>query len=305
MQKKVSVIIPSFNSVFTIEQTINSVLAQTYANLEVIVINDGSIDHTLEVLALFKDKITTYTTANKGVSHARNLGLTYANGEYIQFLDADDLLMPDKIEKQVNALLANDGDIAYGDFEKFMVVNGHNQITETINRKLGEHPEIEIFVDFWCPPAALLYSKKITSQLVWNQNLPIIQDARYMFDAARIGAKFIHTQGIVALYRVTEGSSLSSRSKLAFTRDCFNNAEDIYYHHWSKEILTEEKRKALIKVFAGVLRQLAKNDTHNFEKCCFYLKKLSADHQIYTNPLKRFLCRFIGIKKTEQLTALN
>ena len=97
----VSVIIPIYQRAHLVSQTIESVLAQTYTDYEIIVVNDGSTDNTKEVLACFGNKITTIHQENKGVSAARNTGINAAKGLYIAFLDSDDLWQPNKLEKQL------------------------------------------------------------------------------------------------------------------------------------------------------------------------------------------------------------
>lgn len=97
----VSAIIPAFNREQTIARSVNSALAQTYANLEVIVVDDGSSDGTLEALRAFEGRIEVFRQANGGPSMARNLGASKARGEILAFLDSDDEWLPGKIEAQV------------------------------------------------------------------------------------------------------------------------------------------------------------------------------------------------------------
>lgn len=102
---KISVIIPVFNGEKTIENTIKSVLSQTVTDFELIIINDGSTDGTLEIIQNLTDarlKVFSYPHANQATS--RNRGLEKATSEYIAFLDADDLWTPDKLESQMDAL---------------------------------------------------------------------------------------------------------------------------------------------------------------------------------------------------------
>ncbi|MBW4674843.1 MAG: glycosyltransferase [Desmonostoc geniculatum HA4340-LM1] len=105
----VSVIIPTYQRGHLVSQAINSVLAQTYEDYEIIVINDGSQDNTPQVLAQFsdRDRITTIHQTNQGLSAARNTGIYSAQGKYIAFLDDDDLWEPQKLEKQIPILEAN------------------------------------------------------------------------------------------------------------------------------------------------------------------------------------------------------
>lgn len=100
----VSVIIPTYNADKFIEEAIQSVLAQTYRMYEIIVVDDGSTDNTKEVLRKYQDKIRCIFQANCGPSAARNAGIKIAQGEYICFLDADDLWTSDKLEVQVSYL---------------------------------------------------------------------------------------------------------------------------------------------------------------------------------------------------------
>ena len=98
---RVSVIIATYNNAHYILEAIASIFNQTYTSYEIIVIDDGSTDNTRQVLEPYLDKIRYLYQENKGVSHARNLGLEMARGEFISFLDADDFFLPDKLAKQV------------------------------------------------------------------------------------------------------------------------------------------------------------------------------------------------------------
>ena len=107
-EAKVSVVIPTYNSVKYVTEAIESVLEQTYKNIEILVIDDGSTDNTKEVLKKYDDSIIYLYKENGGVSSARNYGIKKANGKYIAFLDADDVWMPEKIEEQVALMEANE-----------------------------------------------------------------------------------------------------------------------------------------------------------------------------------------------------
>lgn len=111
----ISVIMPVFNGAATIAAAINSVLAQSYQRLELIVVNDGSTDSTLSIISSIGDpRLRIVNQLNGGVSAARNTGLRNAQGAYIAFIDADDVWRHDKLERQRNALLADRAaDVAY------------------------------------------------------------------------------------------------------------------------------------------------------------------------------------------------
>ncbi len=109
MTPLVSVIIPNYNYARYVGEAVESALGQTYSNLEVIVVDDGSTDNSLEVLERYRDRVKIVEQQNSGVCVARNRGVAETKGEYIAFLDADDVWLPEKIEKQVKKF-ESDGD---------------------------------------------------------------------------------------------------------------------------------------------------------------------------------------------------
>lgn len=107
MEEKVSVIIPTYNREGTIIRSIQSVINQTWQNFEIIVVDDGSTDHTRQIVEEFADDRIRYIylEQNGGASHARNTGIRQARCEYIAFLDSDDEWMPEKLEKQMRVMM--------------------------------------------------------------------------------------------------------------------------------------------------------------------------------------------------------
>lgn len=104
----ISIIIPVYNGEKTIKQTIESVLNQTFKDIEIIVINDGSTDTTVDIVKSIADsRLQIFSYENAGLAATRNRGIRKAKGEFISFLDADDLWTPDKLEDQYKALKAN------------------------------------------------------------------------------------------------------------------------------------------------------------------------------------------------------
>lgn len=113
-EKLVSIIIPVYNAEKYISRCLDSIINQSYKNIQIIVIDDGSTDNGVLILDKYKEddnRISVYRTENRGVSYARNLGIEKAKGEYFVFVDADDFVQKDMIEKMYYRLLSDGSDI--------------------------------------------------------------------------------------------------------------------------------------------------------------------------------------------------
>lgn len=118
---KVSIIITAYNVGKYLAEAIESALAQTYQNIEIIAINDGSTDNSAEMLDQYKDKIRVFHQENKGLSATLNKALKEATGEMIGFLDGDDIFVSDKIEKQLKEFDKNQAlEATFGEMEQFL-----------------------------------------------------------------------------------------------------------------------------------------------------------------------------------------
>lgn len=104
---KVSVVIPTYNRAKTLKEAIDSVLSQRYDDLELIVVDDGSTDETKEIISLYLPNLNYLYQEHRGVSAARNRGVTHARGDYFAFLDSDDLWLPDKLCLQMKFMEAH------------------------------------------------------------------------------------------------------------------------------------------------------------------------------------------------------
>lgn len=110
----VTIIVPVYNSEKYLEQCIQNLLNQTYQNLQIILVNDGSTDQSLEICNRITDKrVEVYTKQNGGASSARNLGLTHRKGEYVLFVDSDDYLKNNAVETLVSTAVSNHADCVY------------------------------------------------------------------------------------------------------------------------------------------------------------------------------------------------
>ena len=193
----VSIIIPCFNSEKYLNETLKSVFSQTYKNYEIIIIDDCSTDNTRSIINLYADKLKVeFLTKNMGVSHARNIGTKLSKGKFIQYLDADDVLTPCSIENKLNILTKLNADVAYSQYQILVKQDDGTfkpgKISPKRNKNMDLNPEIAVFFDFWTPPAALMFTRKIVEKIgMWNELLTLTQDSRFCLDAARNNGKFV------------------------------------------------------------------------------------------------------------------
>jgi glycosyltransferase involved in cell wall biosynthesis len=177
----VSVILPTYNRAYIISRAISSVLNQTYRNLELIVIDDGSTDNTKDVVKNFNDDRLKYINhkQNKGANAARNIGINYANGEYVAFQDSDDEWLPEKIEKQINVFKEAKTEVGVV-YTSFWSIN--DGISKTyyppsfIKQKEGNVHEILLETNFISTPTAIVKKECFEKVGLFDEGLPRLQE---------------------------------------------------------------------------------------------------------------------------------
>lgn len=216
----VSVVIPVRNGKEYIHECLNSVLSQSYSELEVIVIDDGSDDFDYQTLTAMDPRIKVFRLEGRGVSAARNSGMRSATGKYIAFLDADDIWCPGKISSQVRYLEANpDVGCVFGRFTKWVAdESGAFPSPERYTEDCSALHDCEHARSGW------LYTRLLTGLLV-GMNTAVIRREVYEnlggFDESmRIGEDYLFwlkvsrvyemhaMDGVVALYRIHSSSAM-------------------------------------------------------------------------------------------------
>lgn len=133
-QKKVSICIPTYNRKKYLKETIDSILAQTYKDYEIVIVDDGSTDGTEDMIKELGIPVTYHWQQNSGDAAARNKLIEYAHGQYISFVDSDDLLLPDAVEKMVGVMEEEGGDVVvYGPYFR---IDENGKIYGRCKRKL-------------------------------------------------------------------------------------------------------------------------------------------------------------------------
>ena len=211
----ISIIIPVYNGEKTIQKTIESVLQQTFKDFEIILINDGSQDSTLDVINNIKDeRLRVFSYPNAGVSTSRNRGLALARGEFISFLDADDLWTPDKLETQLKALQNNSqAAVAYSwsdwidESGQFLRSGGHI----TVNGKVFEHLLVRDFIESGSNP---LIRRQALDEV--GEFEPSVTPAEDWDMWLRLAARYHYTTvpKVQILYRIAANSVSSNVVKM-------------------------------------------------------------------------------------------
>ncbi len=224
MKPLVSILIPAYNAAPYIAETLDSSIAQTWQNIEIIVVVDGARDDTLAIAKSYQSNhVKVINQHNQGASAARNRALRESQGDFIQYLDADDLIAPDKIEKQLSSLEfdRNSEYIASGEWARFFKnPDEANFVQQDLFKDLLP---IDWLMTAWTQnlmmhPAAWLLPRRI-SDLVgyWNENISLNDDGEYFCRSilASQGVKFCN--GAKSYYRSGISGSLSgSKSQKAW-----------------------------------------------------------------------------------------
>jgi Glycosyl transferase family 2 len=202
MSQLVSILIPCFNAEHLVAQAIESALAQTWPHKEVIVVDDGSTDGSLEVIRRFDSRVRWESGPNRGGNVARNRLLELSNGEWLQYLDADDYLRPGKIEKQVEFLRENvDCDVIYSATANEIMVNGRTALEE---HRIPKPHDPWILLAHWELPqtGGSLWNKKALQHVGgWRVGQTCCQEHELYFRLLEAGARFVHCGCCLAVYR--------------------------------------------------------------------------------------------------------
>jgi glycosyltransferase involved in cell wall biosynthesis len=217
MQQLVSIIIPSYNAAPWLEQTLQSALAQTWPNTEIILVDDGSKDDSLAIARRFETKgVVIVAQENRGASAARNHGMRLAHGAFFQFLDADDLLDPEKISQQM---------AIYGKCGATVALSSKwTRFTRTVSD--ADYTEQVLCRDFepvdWVVtkfennammhPAAWLISRQLADRAgPWDETLSLDDDGEFFTRVVLASGGIRYCPAAVSFYRSSLPGSLSRR----------------------------------------------------------------------------------------------
>ena len=308
----VSILIPAYNSAAWVEQTLRSAIAQTHESIEIILVDDGSTDDTADIAKSVLSSASPFSRVirqpNSGASSARNRALENSSGAYLQFLDADDLLSPQKISLQIDRLLlAPPSAVAscrWGRFESapesakfvddrvFADFDPVSWVTEHVGKLSMMHP------------AAWLVPRNVAEKAgPWNEELTLNDDGEY-FDRvvlASSGIAFTDSAEAATYYRSGLTGSLSGRKSSVALQSLYRTGELVESRLLEAED-SPRTRQALADHWQHLSYEFYPDAPALFEVAAQRAEKLGGSE--VPPPLgskQQWLARFIGWKLTRQL----
>jgi len=254
----VSILIPLYNAEEYFSETIKSLLAQTYENIEIIIVDDGSTDSSLKIARDYEKlhkHIKVYAQENSGAQVARNKAFEMSKGEYIQYFDADDIMHPDKISSQMEVLREygfKDSIVATGSWGKFFDSTEETIfINQTINKNYDDkflyfkeawENEEYVIGQAWLLPRSI--NKKIGN---WNTRLTKHQDGEFFTRVVYSSDKIVFVQESIVYYRKGIANSISSDKSVK------GMMSHLYFNHQRYNIIKNDLDKHSLRKVIAIL----------------------------------------------------
>ena len=299
----VSIIIPTYNRAHLIGETLDSVLAQTYPNWECIIVDDGSSDNTDEVVGAYVEKDSRFKYFHRPEVHlpggngARNYGFKMSKGEYVNWLDSDDLFSENKIEEQVEIALKENSDIVTC---KWGLFNEHKtDIFENLKVYKNYSAPFLFFTDlydekgYFTPHVYLIKRDFLDGKSLWNEHLRINQDGVMFTLLLQNARKISFSSNGSCIYRQTRGDSVSlmTNQKLSQFISSVKIIEESHKISFGKVPATFKnyKWRSYLRIPRSYYSELKKDSFYFFEE----MKRQSKNESL-KKKLKLYLKQVLG-----------
>ena len=311
MDEEISVIIPCYNDSEFVGKTVEAVLAQTCEPIEIIAVNDGSDDRSPEILESYSDQIRVIHHQNQGASAARNRGAEVADGDYLMFLDADDLIAPNTLSALRDAIdESEEACVVAACRWKTLWYRENEWVSQDTPHSLDPpsgDPLYGWLSGWYIPPCAILWSREAYNQVgEWNQlskDNPI-DDAEIMMRAFLEGVEIVKANLGMAYYRNYEepGTSLSGQQSKRALKSQARVFEAI-----AKQIEERGRKEEYVTVlgrqYYNLARKAALVDDDLYQSYLERARELAGD-QAPIGPLThRVSSAILGLKRKEKLAA--
>lgn len=305
MSIELSLIVPAYNVAPYLEDCINSIIANTYQNYEILLVDDGSTDNTGAIcdrLAQKYEKITVFHTENRGLSEARNLGLNHANGKFIIFVDADDIIAPNMLEVLVSHMTDDVQMVVC----RFIRCNRIDCPTDSISLQPSHQADLQeaankILLDgYGCYVWNKIFRKSILDEhgIAFPNNELFMEDVFFMMDYLPYCKNVIFLEDQLYYYITNNGSIMNTfRSKKGFSKKYTGLPRSWVYiaevmQPISNELVTCAQARAVM-YYQTVLRKLEAPDSDYIIEAIDYVKKHKAALLHYHGGWKDYLSAVI------------
>jgi glycosyltransferase involved in cell wall biosynthesis len=314
--RRTSVVIPLHNAERWVAQTIRSILSQSYDHelLEVVVVDDGSIDQSAQVASreLAKGDVRWHLiqTANHGPSAARNLGWRNTTGEWIQFLDSDDVLDPTKLSVQLSTANSRpETAVLYSNWQRLgLATRAWEPSGRVHSPTIGGDALVSLLrSDLFIPMGSHLIQRTwLETVQGFDERHWLIEDVELLIKIAMAGGRFskIYSDQPLFFYRHRPGASLSQRSRREFIEGCIRNAKLVERHWDARGELTPRRKQTLVEAYLQAARYFAAVDWQAFENTVADIEALQTNF-IPSGPLHlSIVSRFLGYRRAERVATL-
>jgi len=307
LNTKVSFIIPVYNGEITILETVQSILNQSYKNLEAIVVSDGSTDNSVNILKNIKDeRLQVYEQKNRGACSARNLGFSKSKGSFIQFFDADDLIPVDFVEEKLKTFSSsNDHTIVTNKIFRFKLDPENKILVPSIFFK-SFNPGIEVIYEMarqwkYSQVSGWMITRCLYEKVNgWNESLKRNQDGEIFFRLSILSDEIKFCDKTYSLYRETE-DSLSSKPTFS-SLNSFLNSIDLYKESLLKYSNEKKSKKAIASFYSNLMYLTVDTHSELYTKANMKIKLLDEKPKFGNLQLLNFISKIIGFRATALLT---
>jgi glycosyltransferase involved in cell wall biosynthesis len=307
----VSVVIPAYNAEKWVAETIESVLRQSHQDLEIILVDDGSTDRTVEVgETSLRSSLIPYQIIrqkNSGAADARNRGWRAARGDWVQFLDADDLLAPNKIAIQTTAAQTCEADVLYSDWQKLIWCDGAWKPDDLRTPSIQSDAIADLLSDrsFLQLGCLIVRTSALTIVEGFDKSHEPIEDIGLCVKIAIAGGTFfkVPSPDPVAFYRDLP-RSFSKVNHRRFIESCIKNAKLAERHIRSKDSFDPRTVDAIVDVYCTGTRFYAGLDWARFEEILDDIEMLQPNFVPKGPRQLNLVSRIAGYRTAEKLAVL-
>jgi len=308
---EISIVTPLYNKEKYIKETIDSVIAQKFEDWEMLIIDNGSTDSSLEIAKKFQDpRIHILSCLKRGPGAARNHGIKKASGRWIQFLDADDILLPEHLNKQL-AISKNhpQADIIVSCWQVFLDSDPDNRILHKPNG-FGESVECllnsSIAYTAWAPHAAIIKSSMFSDDYLWPEELDrfLAEDTAFWFRLVN-KCKVVYNSSADALYRAEVHGSRTNFDPEKWFQGIHEAIKyNLKYLKQISKSVNSEQCESLVRLYTGLYihacsRKSIVIQEKALKEANFWLKYYF--QSTYRFKLSMFVRRLIGVQLSSRL----